>query len=263
MKKNNLKQVVVNELGIVAKGAVDREFAIYKSADFVDENVETNILKEDIMTDKVVPVEKTDIEKAAEATATIAELQKSIIEKDEKLKAAEKAKVDAEKKAKEADDSEEAMEKSVADLKKNFEEQTKLANEASDRVARLEDIAKAEIVKTEVRKSMASVAGVTTDELAVVLKAIDERQLTVDEVATIKKALTSSSAIIEKSALFRELGSSRGDEPSDPLSMANAYADSKIAKADGPVSADMKSAYRAEYWDAHPDQYAAYISGGR
>jgi hypothetical protein len=262
-------------VSIVTKGAVDRKFAIYKSADFMGETDNSEIIDDTIIKDDDSMTKQDDkIEKSADELKV--ELQKALDEKAELEKAVagiEKAKKEMSDKEKAAEDKEkeaaaklkeaEDMEKSVADIKKAAEEDRKIAKDASERVARLEDIAKSETVKAEVRKSMSGVAGVTSDELASVIKTLDERQLKKEEIETLVKALKASSALIEKSALFKELGSSRGDEPNDPQSMCDAYVNGLVAKADHTMTTDERRAASADFWDSHQDLYKAYLNGGR
>jgi len=260
---NNLSDIETNELSIVGKPAIKKTFVLFKSADEpVDEEVdeeevdsedeeetEPKKAKKRTVDDKMTKEEI--IQKSADELK-IEELQKALDLKDEELKKAASSIDEVKKK-----------EVELADLKKSAEEKEQIAKEALTRVARLEDIAKTATVKDEVKKSMGFVAGTTVDELTPVIKALDERQLTKEEIAILTKALTSSSAIIEKSLLFKELGSSRGDEPTSPIDMANAYVDGKIQKGEGAPDEDSKRVLRSEFWDAHPDIYQSYLKGGK
>jgi hypothetical protein len=206
--------------------------------------------------EKLVELQKALDEKEAALKEATSGIEKAKKEVGDKEKAAEEKEKEAAKKLAEAEE----MEKSVSEVKKEMESKTK---EALDRVAKMEDINKSVAVKAKVEKSMGSIAGVKIDELASVIKVLDERQLTKEEISILEKALVASSAIIEKSALFKELGSSRGEEPNDPQSQCDAYVNSLVSKADHPMSSDEKRAMAAAFWDDHPDVYKAYLQGGR
>lgn len=178
------------------------------------------------------------VEKSAEER--IVDLQKALTAKDAELQ---------------------AVAASVESVKKNAETQEKVAKEATERLARLEDVAKTSAIHDEVKATMSGIVGITTDELTSVLKAASERQLTTEEIASIRKAFVATSVVVVKSAAFGEIGTSNEVKVASPLEQANAFADAQVAKS-GDNNPDMKASARAQFWDEHPDVYKAYLKGG-
>jgi hypothetical protein len=216
-------------------------------------------------------VEKEDDEEEKEVEKEDAPKTPEELEAEEKKKKEEEEEASVEKsagkvvelqKALQAKDAElQAIFASVESIRKNAENQAKVAKEATLRLAKLEDVAKTAAITSEVKATMSGILGATTEQLTSVLKAAGERKLSSEEVAIIRKAFVATSAVIVKSAAFGEIGTSKEVKIASPLDQANAYAEAQVSKS-GSTNPDQKASARAEFWENNPDVYKAYLRGG-
>ena len=212
--------------------------------------------------------EEKEVEKEEEAPKTPEELEaeekKKKKEEEEEEDEVEKSagKVVELQKALQAKDAElQAIFASVESIRKNAENQEKVAKEATLRLAKLEDVAKTAAITSEVKATMSGILGATTEEITSVLKAAGERKLSSEEVAIIRKAFVATSAVVVKSAAFGEIGTSQEIKVASPLDQANAYAEAQVSKS-GSTNPDQKASARAEFWEKNPNVYKAYLKGG-
>jgi hypothetical protein len=222
---------------------------------------EAEVEKEDDEEEK--EVEKEDAPKTPEELEA-EEKKKKEEEEEEEEASVEKSvgKVVELQKALQAKDAElQAIFASVESIRKNAENQAKVAKEATLRLAKLEDVAKTAAITSEVKATMSGILGATTEQLTSVLKAAGERKLSSEEVAIIRKAFVATSAVIVKSAAFGEIGTSKEVKIASPLDQANAYAEAQVSKS-GSTNPDQKASARAEFWENNPDVYKAYLRGG-
>jgi DNA repair exonuclease SbcCD ATPase subunit len=276
-----LKKIKVNEVSLVTKPAIAKEFLLYKSEDgpmevpimeeitkteepVVEEAapVEPEITKaEEPVVVEVPPVEHAiDTQKAEEKVEKVKcpECGQEIDEEEARgMKKGDMCKACAGKKGvkKEVDEIAKALEQErieKAALVARIEELEKAANEAKQ----------AEITKAYIEKAavdLKHVPGVTAQTIGPILKSAADK-LEKSEFDTLYEALKSASAFIKaNSRLTKELGVGGEDLSADPAAQLDAIAKSYVQK-------DTKLTYAKAYslaCEQNPQIYAQHVRQAR
>lgn len=283
-----LKKIKVDEVSLVTKPAIAKEFLLYKSEEGVAEVpiVTEEIVKtEEPIVETAAPAEPEITTKAAEPVETpvvevppvehAIDTQKAeepviekqvkcptcgqVVEEEEakKMKEGESCKACREKKGvkKEVDEIAKALEQErieKAALVARIEELEKAANEAKQ----------AEITKAYIEKAavdLKHVPGVSAQIIGPILKSAADK-LEKSEFETLYEALKAASAFIKaNSRLTKELGVGGEDLSADPAAQLDAIAKSYVQK-------DTKLTYAKAYslaCDNNPQLYAQHVREAR
>ena len=279
-----LKKIKVNEVSLVTKPAIAKEFLLYKSED--GQSVEVPP-----MADEVIKTEETQVEAPVVKEEPVVEAEKPaidtmkaeepIVEKEVKCptcgqeieedearemeKAGKKTcKACADKKVKK--DAEDLVTKQIEDIQKALEAERVEKAVLAAKVAELEkaafDAKQAEITKAFVEKAaveLKGVPGMTAQTFGPVLKAAADK-LEKTEFDAIYEALKASAAFIKaNSRLTKELGVGGEDLSGSPAAQLDALAKSIIQK-------DAKITYAKAYsmaCDQNPQIYAQHVREAR
>jgi hypothetical protein len=280
-----LKKIKVNEVSLVTKPAIAKEFLLFKSADEGASEVP-------IMTEEITKTEEPIVETAAPVEPEVTKAEEPVvvevppvehaidtqkaeepvakevkcptcgqeIEEDEAREMEKAGKktckaCDAKKVKKEVDDVQKALEQErieKAALVARIEELEKAANEAKQ----------AEITKAYIEKAAVDfkhVPGVTAQIIGPILKSAADK-LEKSEFETLYEALKSASAFIKaNSRLTKELGVGGEDLSADPASQLDAIAKSYVQK-------DTKLTYAKAYslaCEHNPQIYAQHVRKAR
>ncbi len=122
------------------------------------------------------------------------------------------------------------------------------------RIAAIEDERLTETIVSKVRESMAAVPGASVPELAAILKSAS-KGLAADEYKKLETVLKSASAVIQKSALLREVGGAGAPAADSPEGEINELAKALVEK--DPKLTIQKA--RVAVIDAHPELYERYM----
>ena len=279
-----LKKIKVNEVSLVTKPAIAKEFLLYKSEDGapeVQDVIEEIEKTEEPMVEEAAPVEP-EIAKAEEPTVVevppaehaidTQKAEESVakevkcptcgqeIEEDEAREMEKAGKktckaCDAKKVKKEVEEVSKALEQErieKAALVARIEELEKAANEAKQ----------AEITKAYIEKAavdLKHVPGVTAQTIGPILKSAADK-LEKSEFETLYEALKSASAFIKaNSRLTKELGVGGEDLSADPAAQLDALAKSIVQK-------DTKITYAKAYsiaCEQNPQIYAQHVRNAR
>ena len=279
-----LKKIHVNEVSLVTKPAIAREFLLYKSADGtleVQDMVEEIEKTEEPMVEDAAPVEP-EVTKAEEPVVEEAPVEEHAIdtqkaeepvakevkcptcgqeiEEDEAEEMEKKGKktckaCDAKKVKKEVEDISKALEQErieKAALVARVEELEKAANEAKQA-----EITKAYIEKAA--KELHNIPGTTPQTFGPILKSAADK-LEKSEFEAIYEALKSANAFIKaNSRLTKELGVGGEDLSADPAAQLDAIAKSLVQK-------DTKITYAKAYalaCEQNPQIYAQHVRNAR
>ena len=278
-----LKKIKVNEVSLVTKPAIAKEFLLYKSedgqatevppmADEVTKTEETQVEAPVVKEEPVVEAEKPAIDtmKAEEPVAKEVKCPTcgQEIEEDEAREMEKAGKKTCkgcdEKKVKK--DAEDLITKQIEDIQKALEAERVEKAALTAKVAELEkaafDAKQAEITKAFVEKAaveLRGVPGMTAQTFGPVLKAAADK-LEKTEFDTIYEALKASAAFIKaNSRLTKELGVGGEDVSADPAAQLDALAKSIIMK-------DITITYAKAYsiaCDQNPQIYAQHVRQAR
>ena len=275
-----LKKIKVNEVSLVTKPAIAKEFLLYKSEEGASEVpiVEEITKTEEPVVETAAPVEPEitkaeepavveekhaiDTQKAEEPVAKEVKCPTcgQEIEEDEAREMEKAGKktckaCDSKKVKKEVEDISKALEQErieKAALVARIEELEKAANEAKQ----------AEITKAYIEKAavdLKHVPGVTAQTIGPILKSAADK-LEKSEFETLYEALKAASAFIKtNSRLTKELGVGGEDLSADPASQLDAIAKSYVQK-------DAKLTYAKAYslaCDQNPQIYAQHVRQAR
>jgi DNA repair exonuclease SbcCD ATPase subunit len=277
-----LKKIKVNEVSLVTKPAIAKEFLLYKSEEGASEVpiVEEITKTEEPVVETAAPVEPEltkaeeppvvevppaehaiDTQKAEEPVAKEVKCPTCGQEVDEeeakKMKEGDSCKAcqDKKKVKKEVEDISKALEQErieKAALVARVEELEKAANEAKQA-----EITKAYIEKASV--DLKHVPGVTAQTIGPILKSAADK-LEKSEFEVLYEALKSASAFIKaNSRLTKELGVGGEDLSADPAAQLDAIAKSYVQK-------DAKLTYAKAYsiaCDQNPQIYAQHVRQAR
>jgi DNA repair exonuclease SbcCD ATPase subunit len=275
-----LKKIKVNEVSLVTKPAIAKEFLLYKSEDGASEVP--------VMTEEIVKTEEPVIE-AAPVEPEITKAEEPAVVEEEHAIDTQKAEEPVAKEVKcptcgqeieedEAREMEKAgkktckacdskkVKKEVEDISKALEQER---IEKAALVARVEELEKAaneakqaEITKAYIEKAavdLKHVPGASPQIIGPILKAAADK-LEKAEFDVIYEALKASSAFIKaNSRLTRELGVGGEDTSADPAAQLDALAKSIVQK-------DTKITYAKAYsiaCDQNPQLYAQHVRQAR
>ena len=280
-----LKKIKVNEVSLVTKPAIAKEFLLYKSEDgqatevpnMADEItkteepiVETPVAKEEPPVVEVPAVEHAIDTQKAEEPIVEKEVkcptcgQKVDEEEAKKMKEGGSCKACSAKKVKK--DAEDSIAKQVEDIQKALEQERIEKAALTAKVAELEkaanDAKQAEITKAFIEKAaveLRSVPGMTAQSFGPVLKSASDK-LSADEFNAIYGALKASAAFIAaNSRLTKELGVGGEDLSGSPAAQLDALAKSIVQK-------DTKITYARAYaiaCEQNPQIYAQHVREAR
>lgn len=277
-----LKKIKVNEVSLVTKPAIAKEFLLYKSEDGASEVpiVEEITKTEEPMVEEAAPVEP-EVTKAEEPPAVevppaehAIDTQKSVMcptcgqeveeedeEETEKAKACKACR--AKKVKKEADD---VVAKQLEDIQKALEQEKLEKAALSAKIAELEKAAneakEAEITKAYIEKAakeLKEIPGTSPQAFGPVLKSAADK-LEKAEFDAIYEALKAANAFIKaNSRLTKELGVGGEDLSADPAAQLDALAKSYVQK-------DTKLTYAKAYalaCEQNPQIYAQHVRNAR
>ena len=267
-----LKKIKVNEVSLVTKPAIAKEFLLYKSEDGASEVP--------VMTEEIVKTEEPMVEAAPEEPViTKAEEPPVVVEvpaedhaidtqkaKEPMCKECGEEKVEKEGDMCKACAGKKGVKKEVEDIAKALEQER---IEKAALVARVEELEKAaneakqaEITKAYIEKAAAElrhVPGTTPQSFGPVLKSAADK-LEKAEFDVIYEALKAASAFIKaNSRLTKELGVGGEDISADPAAQLDAIAKSYVSK-------DANMTYAKAYEKAcmnNPAIYAQHVRNAR
>jgi hypothetical protein len=271
-----LKKIKVNEVSLVTKPAIAKEFLLFKSEDGASEvPVMTEEIEktEEPMVEEAAPVEP-EITKAEEPAEEHAIDTQKAEEKVEKVKCPECGQEIDEEEARgmkkgeacKACAGKKGVKKEMEDISKALEQER---IEKAALVARVEELEKAaneakqaEITKAYIEKAavdLKHVPGVTAQTIGPILKSAADK-LEKSEFETLYEALKAASAFIKtNSRLTKELGVGGEDLSADPAAQLAAIAKSIVQK-------DTKITYAKAYsiaCDQNPQLYAQHVRQAR
>ena len=275
-----LKKVKVNEVSLVTRPAINRQFLLYKSEDGMEEE---NMVEEIVKTEETPVVEEQLVtEPVAEVTKEEAPVVEPIVEAPVEVAKEEPAPVEVEKAktckecGKEMGEEEGEMHKACGEkgkIKKEMEDISKQLEaeriEKAAIIAELAELRKAaelakqvEITKAFIHKAATELKDVPTmvpETFGPVLKAAADK-LDKAEFDAIYSMLVAASTFINKNAtLTKELGVGGQDLGSDPAAQLDAIAKSYVVK-------DTQLTYAKAYsmaCDANPHIYAQHVKQAR
>ena len=277
-----LKKIKVNEVSLVTKPAIAKEFLLYKSVDELSTEVPD-------MAEEVTKTEETQVEAPVVKEEPVVEAEKPaidtmkaeepVVEKQVKcptcgqtvdeaegkaMKAGESCKACQDKKVKK--DAEDLVTKQIEDIQKALETERVEKAALAAKVAELEkaafDAKQTEITKAFIEKAaveLKGVPGMTAQTFGPVLKAAADK-LEKTEFDAIYEALKASAAFIKaNSRLTKELGVGGEDISGDPAAQLDALAKSIVMK-------DTTLTYAKAYalaCEQNPQIYAQHVRQAR
>jgi hypothetical protein len=266
-----LKKVKVNEVSLVTRPAINRQFLLYKSEDGMEEEtmVEEIVTKTEETTTETPLVTEPVVEVAKEEPVVEAVVETPVVEKaKEPVKCSECGEPMGDE---EGDAHEECVEKKK--VKKDMEDISKaLEAERIEKAALMAEVAElrkaaelekqVKITKEYIQKAavdMKHIPTVVADKFGPVLKACAEK-LTADEFNAVYGVLKAADAFIaQNSTLTKELGVGGEDLSADPAAQLDAIAKSYVEK-------DINLTYAKAYMRAcenNPAVYAQHVKSTR
>jgi hypothetical protein len=286
-----LKKIKVNEVSLVTKPAIAKEFLLFKSEDGASEVP--------VMTEEITKTEEPMVEEAAPVEPEITKAEEPAVVEEEHAIDTQKAEEPVAKEVKcptcgqeieeeEAEEMEKAGKKTckACDAKKvkkeveatiTYHQQVEDVSKALEQeriekaalVARIEELEKAaneakqaEITKAYIEKAavdLRHVPGVTAQTIGPILKSAADK-LEKSEFDTLYAALKAASAFIKaNSRLTKELGVGGEDLSADPAAQLDAIAKSYVQK-------DTKLTYAKAYslaCEQNPQIYAQHVRNAR
>lgn len=254
-----LKKIKVNEVSLVTRPAIAKEFLLYKSEDGAQE---APVVTEEIVKEEQPITEAPSEIVKEEPVVEVAEVEKGKDKKEKKPKPVKKEEEPAPEVEKAAEP--EVVTKEM-ELAKQLEE-SRIQKEALmkelDELKKAAEIAKeAEITKEFIAKAdkeLKHVPTVVASKFGPVLKAASQK-LTKEEYDAIYTALAGAEAIIKASSLTKELGVGGEDLSAEPAAQLDAIAKS-LQEKDGSIT--YAKAYTLAC-EKNPQIYAQHVRNAR